>query len=51
MHGDLKNKGDKIYSWNKVTIFHYYITTALGIFCKLGSNAPTLRNILSAVVV
>ena len=29
MHGDLKNKGDKIYSKKKVQIFNYYSTTAL----------------------
>jgi hypothetical protein len=43
-------KGDKIYSKKKVQIFHYYTITALGIFCKVGSNAPTMRNIHSAVV-
>ena len=51
MHGDLKNEGDKIYSKKKVQIFHYYTITALGIYCKVGSNAPTMRNIPSAVMV
>ena len=50
MHGDLKNKGDKISSKKKIQIFHYCTITALGILCKVGSNAPTMQNIHSAVV-
>ena len=41
MHGDLKNKGDKIYSKKKVQIFHYCSTTALGIFRIVGALDPT----------
>ena len=51
MHGDLKNKGDKISSKKKVQIFHYYTISALLILCKVGSNAPTMQNIPNAVVV
>ena len=49
MHGDIKTKEIKFIQ-KKVQIFHYYTITALGIFCKVGSNVPTMQNIHSAVV-